>query len=61
MLSQPVQKHTFLKAGEIRRIGILTPHESLPAKETTKRQFLRIISSGVHGREPYFTRNPKMY
>lgn len=24
------------------------------------RQFLRIVSSGVHGREPYFTVNPKL-
>jgi hypothetical protein len=25
---------------------------------TFQRQFLRIVSSGVHGREPYFTVNP---
>lgn len=48
----------MVKAGEVHRIGILTPHESLPMKETFQRQFLRIISSGVHGREPYFTVNP---
>lgn len=48
----------LMKAGEIFRIGILTPHESLPVKGDTKRQFLRIVSSGVHGREPYFTTNP---
>ena len=47
-----------MKAGEVRRIGILTPHESMPVRETCRRQFLRIISSGVHGREPYFTINP---
>lgn len=54
----PYEKATLLKAGEVHRIGILTPHESLPVAATFKRQFLRIISSGVHGREPYFTRNP---
>jgi hypothetical protein len=47
----------FMQAGEVRQIGILTPHESLPVKETTRRQFLRIVGSGVHGRELYFTRN----
>jgi hypothetical protein len=39
-------------------IGILTPHESMPVLQNFNRQFLRIISSGVHGREEYFTRNP---
>ncbi len=48
----------FLKAGEICEIGILTPHESLPVQQDFDRQFLRIVSSGVHGREDYFTRNP---
>lgn len=56
----PYERATLLKAGEVHRIGILTPHESLPVRETCRRQFLRIISSGVHGREPYFTRNPLM-
>ena len=54
----PYDAATFLKAGEVREIGILTPHESLPVKADFNRQFLRIISSGVHGREPYFTENP---
>ncbi len=54
----PYSDATFLKAGEVHEIGILTPHESLPVRETVRRQFLRIISSGVHGREEYFTRNP---
>ena len=48
----------FLKAGEVAEIGILTPHESLPIQSDCNRQFLRIVSSGVHGREPYFTENP---
>lgn len=56
----PYSDAVMLKAGEVYKIGILTPHESLPVKNVTKRQFLRIISSGVHGREPYFTQNPLM-
>lgn len=47
-------------ADEVREIGIFTPHESLPAERDFDRQFLRIVSSGVHGREEYFTRNPKL-
>jgi hypothetical protein len=54
----PYESAAMLKAGEVRRIGILTPHESLPVKETIRRQFLRVVGSGVHGREPYFTENP---
>jgi hypothetical protein len=48
----------FMKAGEVREIGILTPHESLPVENDFKRQFVRIVSSGVYGREDYFTVNP---
>lgn len=48
----------FLKSGEVHKIGILTPHESIPVKKNMNRQFLRIISSGVHGREDHFTINP---
>jgi len=51
---------TLLKAGEVREIGILTPHESLPVKCNVQRQFLRIVSSGVCGREDYFTENTLM-
>ena len=54
----PYSKAILMKAGEVRRIGIFTPHESLPMKRTFQRQFLRIVSSCVHGREPYFTENP---
>ena len=54
----PYESATLMKSGEVHSIGILTPHESLPVKQDFKRQFLRIISSGVHGREPYFTINP---
>ena len=54
----PYEEAVMMKAGAVHRIGILTPHESLPVKATVQRQFLRIVSSGVHGREPYFTENP---
>ena len=54
----PYSSATFMKAGEVHEIGILTPHESLPVQQDFNRQFLRILSSGVHGREEYFTENP---
>lgn len=54
----PYDSAVFMKAGEVREIGILTPHESLPVASSFNRQFLRIVSSGVHGREAYFTENP---
>lgn len=56
----PYSDAVFQKAGEVYEIGILTPHESLPVPANFNRQFLRIVSSGVHGREPYFTRNPRV-
>lgn len=54
----PYESATFMKAGEVRQIGILTPHESIPVQRDFNRQFLRVISSDVHGREDYFTINP---
>ena len=54
----PYSEGRLLQAGEVASIGILTPHESLPVKQDFNRQFLRVISSGVHGRESYFTLNP---
>lgn len=54
----PYQDAIFMKAGEIHEIGILTPHESMPVRTNFNRQFLRIMSSGIHGREDYFTLNP---
>jgi hypothetical protein len=54
----PYDRAIFMRAGEVHEIGILTPHESLPVPHNFNRQFLRIVSSGVHGREEYFTRNP---
>jgi hypothetical protein len=56
----PYESATFMKSGDVHEIGIFTPHESLPVTRDFNRQFLRIVSSGVHGREPYFTRNPLM-
>tara|TARA_R110001583_G_scaffold88876_3_gene230003 strand:- start:1498 stop:2109 length:612 start_codon:yes stop_codon:yes gene_type:complete len=57
----PMESAIMMKAGEVHQIGILTPHESLPVAADVDRQFLRIMSSGVYGREPYFTRNPLMH
>ena len=54
----PYEEAIVLSAGEICQIGILTPHESLPVQKTHDRQFVRIVGSGVKGREPYFTINP---
>lgn len=54
----PYEDAVFLDAGDVYEIGILTPHESLPVDRDFERQFLRIVSSGVYGREPYFTANP---
>ncbi len=54
----PYDRAVFMKAGEVHEIGILTPHESLPVKTNFNRQFLRIMSKGIHGRESYFTQNP---
>lgn len=56
--SYPMKDAILMKKGEVHQIGILTPHESLPVKESFFRQFLRIVGVGVHGREGYFTVNP---
>lgn len=56
----PYEAATFMKTGEVHKIGILTPHESIPVKQDVLRQFLRIVGRGVHGREEYFTINPMM-
>ncbi len=53
----PYSDAVLMRAGDVHEIGILTPHESLPAECDTDRQFLRIISSGAHGREAHFTQN----
>lgn len=56
----PYSQAVLMQAGEVHQIGILTPHESLSVTRDVKRQFLRIISSGVHGREDHFTENRLM-
>lgn len=56
----PYETATMVKSGEVHDIGIFTPHESLPVRTDYDRQFLRVMSSGVRGREPYFTINPRM-
>lgn len=53
----PYEAGILMRVGDVHKIGILTPHESLPVRVSGNRQFLRIVSSGVHGREEYFTRN----
>jgi hypothetical protein len=54
----PYNEAVMMRAGEVRQIGILTPHESLPVCSDAVRQFVRIVGRGVHGREEYFTVNP---
>lgn len=54
----PYEDAILMQSGELHEIGIFTPHESRPVQEDFDRQFLRIIGSGVHGREPHFTVNP---
>lgn len=54
----PRSSGRMMKAGEAMEIGIFTPHECINQQGSGNRQFFRIIGSGVHGRESYFTRNP---
>ncbi|MEM9648862.1 MAG: hypothetical protein AAF969_10290 [Bacteroidota bacterium] len=54
----PEETGILLKAGQLAKISIFTPHECMPQKQDGKRQFFRIVGKGVKGREPYFTTNP---
>lgn len=54
----PEHTGSLLKAGEVAKISIFTPHECVAQKQSGPRQFFRIVGSGVKGREPYFTVNP---
>lgn len=56
----PYEDSILIKVGEVYEIGIFTPHESVPVQQDCNRQFFRIVGSGVHGREQYFTQNPKV-
>lgn len=62
-LSEYISKypeHTgrILKAGELAKISIFTPHECVNQQQSGNRQFFRIVGKGVIGREDYFTVNP---
>lgn len=50
----------LMKAGDVAKISIFTPHECVPQKQSGRRQFFRIVGKGVRGRESYFTLNPLM-
>jgi hypothetical protein len=53
----PLHTGRLMAAGELMEIGIFTPHEPIVQKESGNRQFFRIVGTGVHGRDDYFTRN----
>lgn len=54
----PKETGLLMKKGEVARISIFTPHECISQKESSHRQFFRIVGKGVKGRESYFTENP---
>jgi len=54
----PENTGTLMGAGEVAKISIFTPHECISQKESSNRQFFRIVGEGVTGREDYFTVNP---
>lgn len=54
----PEETGILLKAGQVARISIFTPHEAIAQQLSCERQFFRIVGDGVRGREPYFTTNP---
>ena len=54
----PERTGTLMKAGDLAKISIFTPHECIPQKESGQRQFFRIVGKGVRGKESYFTINP---
>lgn len=56
----PEESGICLKAGEVAKISIFTPHECINQIKDSFRQFFRIVGKGVHGREEYFTVNPLM-
>ncbi len=56
----PEETGVLLKAGELLKISIFTPHECVPQAKSGNRQFFRIVGKGVRGREEYFTINPLM-
>ena len=54
----PENTGILLKAGELAKISIFTPHECIIQLKESFRQFIRIVGEGVTGRESYFTVNP---
>lgn len=54
----PENTGILMKAGELAKISIFTPHECINQSASSIRQFIRIVGKGVHGRESYFTINP---
>lgn len=54
----PENTGILMKAGELAKISIFTPHECIAQRIPGNRQFFRIIGEGVTGREDYFTINP---
>jgi len=54
----PEQTGILMKAGEVAKISIFTPHECINQQQSGQRQFFRVIGKGVTGREDYFTKNP---
>ena len=56
----PRHSGRMMKSGEVVNIGIWTPHECIPQRAAGPRQFIRIVGSGVHGRDPGFDRNDRI-
>lgn len=54
----PEETGILMKSGEVAKISIFTPHECINQKQSSNRQFFRIVGKGVNGREHYFTINP---
>jgi len=54
----PYASGQVLKACEVVNMGIWTPHECLPQEHSRNRQFIRVVGSGVSGREEHFDLNP---
>lgn len=53
----PEESGKLLKAGELVKMSIFTPHECVNQTQSGNRQFFRIVGEGVKGRESYFTVN----
>jgi hypothetical protein len=54
----PEESGILLQKGELLKMSILTPHESINQKLNSNRQFFRIVGKGVIGKEKHFTINP---